>query len=71
MELEAAKVKMAPQVKRCIGCQWRTPHRFGGRGIHCFQKNGHCPKWVVKLGLNYHHLKPNYTDDQLLETVRL
>ena len=66
-------------VDRCTGCRWRTPHKFGGEGILCFQKDGNCPDWIVRNSIEYRGLKSimarnknhQFTDEQLLETVRL
>ena len=70
----------APQsykMNRCIGCQWRTPQRFGGQGIICSQKDGKCPDWAVTWALRYSRngsdepRKSFVTDEDLLEALRL
>lgn len=62
--------------KRCIGCRWHMPHKAddvetGGQGMLCQQKNGKCPKWVVKWSIRYCGLPEVFEDEELLETVRL
>lgn len=66
--------KMANQ--RCTGCKWRTPHRLGGQGTICLQKDGKCPEWAIKWALRYGKagLRPAKvfrSDEQLLERMRL
>lgn len=64
-------------MNRCIGCQWRTPLKFGGQGIICLQKDGKCPDWAVNWALWYSrngYGKPRksfVTDEDLLEALRL
>ena len=62
--------------KRCIGCQWRTPIRFGGQGIVCRLKDDQCPDWAIKWAIRYGKspLRPTKvfrSDEQLLERLRL
>jgi len=64
--------------KRCIGCRWRTPKKFGGYGIICLRKDGTCPGWAIQWALRYsvnngYGRKPKSfpTDESLLERLRL
>ena len=62
---------------RCIGCRWRTPHKYGGDGLRCFQNDGKCPEWAVLWALRYTKnghgkiRKSFANDEQLLEALRL
>ena len=65
------------RMDRCIGCRWRTPKKFGGDGILCFQKDGKCPTNIIQWALRYTlngHGKPRKSfanDEELLEALRL
>jgi len=69
--VEGYRAKVALNIKRCIGCKWRIPRKFGGEGIMCHQTNGKCPRWVVQWALNHCGYKSFTTDEQLLEALRL
>ena len=64
-------------MNRCVGCQWRTPQKFGGKGILCLQKDGKCPQWAIDWALRYSKngqgkpRKSFVTDEDLLEALRL
>ncbi len=64
-------------MNRCTGCRWRTPKKFNGEGIFCFQKDGTCPEWAIKWALAYaknvhgKRIKSFADDEALLEALRL